>query len=325
VLLGITALLGIDDAAVAAVILLALGVSPPRRALLWAAPAAAAVLAVWAVPLAVNYARYGGFHSITARDPANPTIGQAIVALGLLLPLGAGGAVVLARRDPGRRAVLTAIVGVPLAACAVALAAGTGHPPLGITAFVRWLRYLPLLAVALTPTAGECAARLSAAAARWRMAPVAVSAALAAGLGASTALAAAHVWSSPADRGLRCAPAPAIGQADVVAVATASAGQRSEVGFWLFSATGAHVLALTPHRARVRYADFPPGVPSQATRLREAAAVAQGVPPPVGVTWVVSDLPRAGLASTLLPAAACTWRGESGFTVYRVAGGGRLP
>jgi hypothetical protein len=323
-LLGLTALLGIDDAAVAAASMIVLAALTRSRRLAWAVPSAAGVFAIWALPLAVHYLRDGGFRSITAQHPANPSLGQAVVALGLVLPLGAAGTALLLRGG-GRRAPLVAVVAPPVCACALAYAVGTGHPPLGITAFVRWLRYLPLLAIALTPAAGECAARITAAAGARRWTAAGATAALAAGACASTALAAASIWSAPADRGLVCAPSVRLGQADVVAVATRSAAARDEIGFWLFSSTGARSLSLTPHRSRVRYRDVPAGAESQTARVRDLAAILRGGAPPAGVGWVVSDLPRRRLDPALTPAAACTWRGGTGFTMYRTAGGGRLP
>ena len=66
----------------------------------WTALAGVAVAAVWLAPLAVTYHRYGGFVDITSTPPTNPTVVQAAVALGIVLPLGLAG-LVLAVRAPG--------------------------------------------------------------------------------------------------------------------------------------------------------------------------------------------------------------------------------
>ncbi len=100
-----------------------LAVMERRRDAWRAAPAAAAVVAPWLVPLAFAYVRYHGFVQTTELDSVKPSAGQSLAAVGLTLPLAAAGMAALAReRRPAlsRSLALVAVPGLAVAAGLVA-------------------------------------------------------------------------------------------------------------------------------------------------------------------------------------------------------------
>ena len=100
-----------------------------RRRDAWrAAPAGAAVVAPWLVPLALAYLRYHGFVQTTELDAGTPSAGQSLAAVGLTLPLAAAGMAVLARERRPALSRSLALVAVPaLAVVAGLLAAARRH------------------------------------------------------------------------------------------------------------------------------------------------------------------------------------------------------
>jgi hypothetical protein len=264
----------------------ALAIRARESAALWAGLGGVATAAVWLAPLAVTYHRYGGFVDVTALPPTNPTVVQAAVALGVALPLGLAGLVVAARADRWRLAIL---VGVPAAACALGLAMGEGGTVLGTAALLRWLRYVPFLALGLAVPAGLAAER--GLAALDRIARPAAAAALAAGAlaaVASTALAGVELGRAHATATLQCPSLP-IGYGDLFAVISKPQFEADRASLDVFARTGASAAYMTLFRAKVRPRQFPDRPPTQAERRRWRDDLRAGrAPIPSGV-WVVAD------------------------------------
>jgi hypothetical protein len=262
----------------------ALALRARARAALWAGLAGALVAAVWLVPLAATYHRYGGFADITSLPPTNPTVAQAVVALGLTLPLGVAG-LALARSDPR----LLILAGIPALACAVGVAMGEGGTLFGTAALLRWLRYVPFLALGLAVPAGIAAERGLAALAR--LARPAAALALAAGLAAalaSTALAAVELGRAPTPATLRCGPFP-FGYGDVFAVISKPQLGADRASLDVFAQTGAAAAYMTLVRAKVRPRTFPSRPPTQQERRRRRDELRTGRSAiPEGV-WVVAE------------------------------------
>jgi len=270
--------------------------------------AAAAVAAVWLVPLFVSYHRYGGFVSITHLPAIDPSPGQAVVALGILLPLGlAGLEAVWAHPDGIDRTAVAVIAGVPLAAVLAAAAAGQGGELLGTPALVRWSRYLPYVALGLAVPAGVAADRLVAALRRRAPAAgVAAAVALAAVAVPSTVLAAAAVVHHAYPRPLRCSARPPAGALAAVALPEPVA---DNVAFDLFAQTANSALFLRQTRAKVRYRTWPLRPPTQRQRRAWRAALVGDDTVPSGVTWIVAG-PRAAFPG-FTRVGTCTLEGEA--------------
>jgi hypothetical protein len=261
----------------------------------WAAAGGALVAGIWLAPLALTYHRFGGFTDITSLPPANPTVAQAAVALGVALPLGIAGLALgwkdgarhrSSTADPWRLAILVAI---PAAACALGVVIGEGGTFLGTAALLRWLRYVPFLALALAVPAGLAAERGLAALAR--LARPAAALALAAGIAAavaSTALAAVELGRAPTPATLRCGPLP-FGYGDVFAVVSKPQLGADRASLDVFAQTGASAAYMTLVRAKVRPRTFPDRPPSQAERRRWRDELRAGRSPVPGGVWVVAD------------------------------------
>jgi hypothetical protein len=261
----------------------------------WAAAAGALVAGIWLAPLALTYHRFGGFADITSLPPANPTVAQAAVALGVALPLGIAGLVLgwkngarhrFSTADPWRLGILVAI---PAAACALGVVIGEGGTFLGTAALLRWLRYVPFLALALAVPAGLAAERGLAALAR--VARPAAALALAAGIAAavaSTALAAVELGRAPTPATLRCGPLP-FGYGDVFAVVSKPQLGADRASLDVFAQTGASAAYMTLVRAKVRPRTFPDRPPTQAERRRWRDELRAGRSPVPGGVWVVAD------------------------------------
>jgi hypothetical protein len=290
--------------------------------LLIAIPAAVLTASIWLVPLAVSSQGHGGLRETTTQVAPDPTVAQAVVALGMLVPLGAAGLVMLHRRG-ALRPELTAIVAVALLACGAGIAAGSGHVVFGTHAIVHWLRYVPVLAIALVPPAGYAAAELVSAAGR-RAVPLGIALAAVIALAAmgSTALASAAIRAEPANPSLACNHPLDLTQADEVAVSTGQVWITGEVGFGIFSASGARILWLPDRIARVPFNRLPAGVADEHTRRSELNAIAAGTPPPAGVSWVVTNRPADALAGNLRPYSWCVWRGTVPLRAFRVVPSG---
>lgn len=315
---GFSLVLGPVEGSLCLAGVVAIAIATRSRRLLLALPAAAVAISVWLVPLGLSYHSHGGLRSTTTQVAPDPTIAQAAVALGMLLPLGAAGLVLLGRRGM-LRSELVAIIVVTVAACGGGIAAGSGHIVLGTPAIVHWLRYVSVLAVALVLPAGYAAATLVAATAR-RAVPLAavLAAAIAAATIGSTGLASAAIRNQANDLGLACGRTLAFVQTDTVAVSSGQTRITGDIGFWLFSSTGTRLLWLPPRLARVPFKRLPTGVIAETTRRRELLQIAHGGTPPPEVTWVVTNRPAAALARDLHPYARCVWRRSIALRVFRV-------
>jgi hypothetical protein len=290
--------------------------------LLAALPAALLTASVWLVPLALSSHTLDGLAQTTTQVAPDPTLAQAAVALGMLVPLGAAGVVLLHRRG-ALRPELTAIVAVALVACAAGIIAGSGHVVFGTHAIVHWLRYVPVLAIALVLPAGYAAAELVTAAGR-RAVPLGIglAALIAVTAMGSTALAAAAIRNEPQNPTLACTHPLDVTQADEVAVSSGQVWITGEVGFGIFSASGARILWLPDRIARIPFNRLPAGVAGEHTRRTELNAIAGGAPPPAGVTWVVTNRPPDALAPNLHPYSWCIWRGTVPLRAFRVVAPG---
>jgi hypothetical protein len=288
-----------------------------RPAALWSAIAGAAVAAVWLAPLAVTYHRFGGFADITSLPPTNPSVAQAAVALGVALPLGVAGLVLAAWKTGARHRFFTEadswrlaiLVGIPAAACALGVAIGEGGTFLGTAALLRWLRYVPFLALGLAVPAGLAAERGLAALAR--LARPAAALALAAGTAgavASTALAAVELGRAPAPAALRCGPLP-FGYGDVFAVVSKPQLDADRASLDLFAQTGASAAYMTLVRAKVRPRTFPDRAPTQKERRRWRDELRAGRSPIAEGVWVVAD-PGSSAATGGTRTAACSFGGR---------------
>jgi len=269
-----------------------------------AAVAAAAVAAVWLAPLAVDYHRYGGFVSVTHITPVVPSPGQTIVALGVVLPLGAAGVLAILHRPRGVSALAAAlIVAVPAVACGGGALLGHGAEVLGTPTLLRWSRYLPFLALGLAVPAGVAAQRLTELAGRTRRAAgVATAVVLAAAAVTSTALAGAAAVHHAYPRPLSCTQLPPARSVTAIAVREPVA---DEIALGLFSQGAVSSLFLKIVHAKVRFRTWLQRPPTQQVRhARYRALLNQGRMPP-GVTWVVAR-PRANVrASGLVRAGSC--------------------
>jgi hypothetical protein len=265
----------------------ALALRARATAAVWAAAAGALVAGIWLAPLALTYHRFDGFADITSLPPTNPTVAQAAVALGIVFPLGIAGLVLAVRgrqdADPWRLAILVAI---PAAACVLGVVIGEGGTFLGTAALLRWLRYVPFLALALAVPAGLAAEQGLAALAR-PAAAVALAAGVAAAV-ASTALAAVELGRAPTPSTLRCGPLP-FGYGDVYAVVSKPQLGADRASLDVFAQTGASAAYMTLVRAKVRPRTFPDRPPTQAERRRWRDELRAGRSPIPDGVWVVAD------------------------------------
>jgi hypothetical protein len=271
----------------------------------WAAwralPAGALAASVWLVPLGLAYRRYHGFVPLTQIRQVEPSAGQALIALGICVPLGIAGLAILVRRRAPSTADLVVMVAIP--AVAVLLGATVGQADAfirhgGPTPLVRWLRYLPFLGLALCVPAGVAAEALVAAfGRRSRLVAVVAAGLLALVVGGSTTLASASLWRSPYPTTLRCTHLPIDARTRVAVIARQTlAGPMASA---IFARTGATFSYVGTERLRVRFRSWLAATPpSQETRhewlLR---ALADGPAPPDADVLVVKrrkDVPRRG-------------------------------
>lgn len=268
----------------------ALAVRARAPVAVWAAAAGALVAGIWLAPLALTYHRFGGFADITSLPPTNPTVAQAAVALGVVLPLGIAGLVLGVRGQEGASPWrLGILVAIPAAACALGVVIGEGGTFLGTAALLRWLRYVPFLALALAVPAGLAAEQGLAALAR--LARPAAAVALAAGIAAavaSTALAAVELGRAPTPATLRCGSLP-FGYGDVFAVVSKPQLGADRASLDVFAQTGASAAYMTLVRAKVRPRTFPDRPPTQAERRRWRDGLRAGRSPIPDGVWVVAD------------------------------------
>jgi hypothetical protein len=295
-----------------------LGMGAVRRTpAVWRAlVAAAAVAAVWLVPLGLAYHRYGGFVSITHITAVNPTLPQTVVALGVLLPLGLAGTAAIAARPGGvARAETVLLWALPAAACAAGAALGHRSDVLGTPALLRWSRYLPFLALGLAVPAGIAAERAVAWARRSGPVAAAAAAAVLVALAVpSTVLATVAVERRPFPDQLTCTSLP--GPHELTAV-----GMRQpladEVAMDVFARTGAPAVFLRIVHAKVRYRTWLRRPPTQEERkARSHALFLRGIVPP-GAAWIVESRAAAPLRGSALRAAGTCRLGGRTFRVYR--------
>ena len=301
---------------VAAVVAVVLGLAV-RRARVAVVPAAAAlaVSLVWLAPLAWHYHRWGGFVRTSLVEPADPSLLQAVVAFGLTLPLGLGGLWLVRRAlDPMARAAVYGAVGVPAAAWALSALVPEDNG-LGVPAFSSGLRYLPMVALALTLPAGLAAAAITASL-RGRGRLVLAAALVVAATASTAAVAVAqsrHDESRPDTARLDCAPHVSIGPSDTVA----NVGVPHPAELTVFGATGARTVY--SEAPRIRFRDAFTRLASQEERRAELAAIAHGEPPPDGIDWVLAERSRPLDNPALQRVARCRTSGED-LTLYRVGG-----
>jgi len=316
-MLGAVALIG-PVAAVAAIACLGVLAVRRRPAPARAAVAVAAallVIAPWAGRLAYEYASLGGFGPRTALPSV--TGPQALVALGVVAPLGIAGAVVIARSRPPQldRELLTVLLSVTAVLCLVSWLL-PGHSLAGVAAVARLQRYLPFLAVALAFPAGWAAdaglARLG-----HRTAPAAAAALVAAAAASTllTAIALADNFQRGTKLGLRCDHGMPMRGGQVAAVAGLDAGGTLQVDDAVFRSSGAWVLWRTPP-AQLRFRRALDGLPGQQARAAQTHAIAASRTVPDGVDWVL--LPSATTAPAGLERVASCVAGASHHRPLRV-------
>jgi hypothetical protein len=297
---------GLVAAAIALALVLVYG-APRRQVVAWAGAAGAITVAIWMGPFMWHYFELGGLGSAHGRPSASAT--EAVIGMGVLLPLGIAGAVlaIRGRRVPTTRALL-AIVGVPLALCLVA-AALNGHAILGVAPVSRVQRYLPLLAVCLAPPAGMAAARLvQRAGVVW----LAVAALLVAAAGTSTVLASAGLanrFQTSNAVAFTCNTSTLIKPGQTVAVAGLQPKRAMEVSDAVFRWTGATTLYRVP-LAHERFKDIFDTIPTQEQRAAWIEAIDRGEPAPDGVAWVVMAHKRP--AGAPQPVGHCTYISQFG-------------
>jgi hypothetical protein len=268
----------------------------------WRALIASALTAsVWLVPLGLAYRRYHGFVPLTQIRQVEPGAAQALIALGICVPLGIAGLAILARRRSPSAIDLAVMVAIP--AVAVLLGATVGQADAfirhgGPTPLVRWLRYLPFLVLALCVPAGVAAdAVVSAFGRRSRLVAVVAAGLLALAVGGSTTLASASLWRSPYPTTLRCTHLPIDAHTRVAVIARQSlAGPMASA---IFARTGATFSYVGTARLRVRFRSWLATTPpSQATRHEWLLRALAGGPAPPDADVLVlkrrKDVPPRG-------------------------------
>ena len=243
----------------------------------------------------VTYHRYGGFADITSLPPANPTVAQAAVALGVALPLGIAGLVLGWKTVPGtdlpapiRGGSASSSRSPRPHAPSASRSARAGRSSArrrscaGCATSRSWRS-------ALAVPAGLAAER-GLARARAGSARPAAALALAAGIAAavaSTALAAVELGRAPTPATLRCGPLP-FGYGDVFAVVSKPQLGADRASLDVFAQTGASAAYMTLVRAKVRPRTFPDRPPTQAERRRWRDELRAGRSPVPGGVWVVA-------------------------------------
>jgi hypothetical protein len=278
-----------------------------RRRDAWrAAPAGAAVVAPWLVPLGLAYLRYHGFVQTTELGAGTPSAGQSLATVGLTLPLAAAGIAVLARerrRALPRSLALVAVPGLAVVAGLLAAHVDTGGIP---AALVGWPRYMPFLVLALCVPAGVGADALVMAAGRRRPAAAPTAAALLVCLAlGSTVLASASIWRDPVSPLLDCGSLPIDADTRVAVVAPEPAADM--LSLRLFARSGARFYYLRTASANVRFRSWlHDRIPDLPARRRAIAATLAGGPPPAGVDVVLAK-PGVIAAGTGTLVASCSF------------------
>jgi hypothetical protein len=273
----------------------------PLRHAATAVGVAAVVVAPWLGRVALNYVRLGGF------SPHQPlpsvTASQALVAMGVVLPIGLiGMAWMLRTRPPGiDLGALVPLVAVPAVIC---LLTGLlpGHSLAGVAPVVKLQRYLPFFVLSLALPAGWASdavlARMS------RRAAIVLAMVVIAAAGASTVLTSiglAGAFRSAEPRGLHCRGGAPMGPGDVVAVAGMRRQATLVVNTSVFRSTGAWLFYREPP-AQLRYRNVLSTIKGQGERATETREIARGRVP-AGIDWVV--LPGAAAGGSLVKVTSC--------------------
>jgi hypothetical protein len=117
--------------------------------------ASAAVLALWALPVAIQFVVYGGFVDITPRLGVEWPVPSALWSWGLLLPLGLIGAALAVRTREGRARTLLAFTAATVAFLAVTiLRAEFGWNPAGNATLLHQGRVWPVVHLLAAAFAG---------------------------------------------------------------------------------------------------------------------------------------------------------------------------
>jgi hypothetical protein len=273
----------------------------PVRHAAAAVAVAAFVVAPWLGRVALNYLRLGG---LAPHQPLpSVTASQALVAMGVVLPIGLIGTVwTLRTRPPGiDLGALVPLVAMPAVVC---LLAGLlpGHSLAGVAPVVKLQRYLPFFVLALAMPAGWAAdavlARMS------RRVAIVLALAVIASACASTVLTSiglARAFRTAELRGLHCQGEAPMGAGDVVAVAGLRRQATLVMNSSVFRSTGAWLFYRSPP-AQLRYRNVFSTIKGQGERAAETREIARGRVPP-GVDWVI--LPGAAPGHSLVKVTSC--------------------
>lgn len=271
--------------AAACVSLIPWGISRLRVAVAIFAPALA-VYALWAIPVAVNYARLGGFVTITHIAPVDLPFYAVIVVWGMALPFGVFGTAIVIRElrtDPVARLLATVTV-----ALIVSLALAAAIPSLLGDAFEtlgRRHRYWPLLYLGVASLAVVGATR-AASLLRARIAVAGASLVVVAATIASPALATSAVpdrlTSDPVlEEAVRRAPGSVLNAIDRSPGRRCTVAAPQDIAREVFSYTGYRLVLWTgswfgANRARIRWADIYDRIAPDAERIRDNRILVNG-------------------------------------------------
>jgi hypothetical protein len=280
------------------------------------------VFGVWAVPVAFNYMRYGGFINVTSQLGVEWPALTALAAWGLLLPLTLAGTVLAWRSGTTSAHVILALAGTTIAMLVLARARSAFDWDLaGNATLLHQGRMWPAAHLLGSAFAGAALA----AGFQWMkrrsefLAPLVVAALLAVGSvslwlssQALTEILRTHEDSwlyARADFAPDAFIGKAAGQLGPDDVVQAPQDENNVLGFWLFQFSGARINGHSDPRypgneLRIRYqdlagrygevmesggfeVDYVPMPASQAADIPEAAIVAEG--PFRGESWVLVD------------------------------------
>jgi hypothetical protein len=280
----------------------------------WRALAASALTAsVWLIPLGLAYRRYHGFVPVTQIDQVEPSAAQALIALGICVPLGIAGLAILTRRRSPASVDIAVMIAIPAAAVLLGATVGQADAFIrhgGPTPLVRWLRYLPFLVLALCVPAGVAAdAVVAACARRGRLVAVVAAGLLAVVVGGSTPLAAASLWRSPYPTTLTCTHLPIDAGTRVAVIARQSlAGPMASA---IFARTGATFSYVSSERLRVRFRTWLATTPPRQDTRHEwlLRALGGGAAPPDADVLVLKRRKDAPQRGVLL--GRCRWNGSA--------------
>jgi hypothetical protein len=245
--------------------------------------------------------RLGGF---APHQPlTSVTASQALVAMGVVLPVGLIGMVWMLRTRPAGidLGALVPLVAVPAVIC---LLTGLmpGHSLAGVAPVVKLQRYLPFFVLALAMPAGWTAdAVLSRMSRRLAIVLAVVGIAAACTSTVLTSIGLARAFRSAETRGLHCRGGAPMGPGDVVAVAGMHRQATLVMNTAVFRSTGAWLFYRDPP-SQVRYRNIFSTIEGQGQRAAQVREIAHGHVP-AGVDWVI--LPGAAPGSSLVKVTSC--------------------